>query len=55
VIKKFRSGDYVAFVHTKDGQWWRCMEDVKQVPVEDWQGDVKNGETVMGIHERLDG
>jgi hypothetical protein len=57
VIKKLTyGGSYISFVHTEDGKWWRCMEDtVKEVPIEYWQGDVKNGETVMALYERLDG
>jgi hypothetical protein len=54
-IKKLPvSGDYASFVHTEDGKWWRCMDNVKEVPIGQWQGDVKHGETVMAMYERLD-
>jgi hypothetical protein len=57
VVKKLMyCGSYIRFVHTEDGKCWRCMEDtVKEVPIENWQGVGKNGETVLAMYERLDG
>jgi hypothetical protein len=31
VIKTLKSGDYAAFVHVEDGQWWRLYQRGGQV------------------------
>jgi hypothetical protein len=55
VIKKLKSGDYAAFVHAEDGKWYRCTNEVvKECKIEDWQGDERNGETVLAMYEQLE-
>jgi hypothetical protein len=55
VIKKLKSGDYAALVHTEDGKWYRCINEVvKECKIEGWQGNERNGETVLAMYEQLE-
>ncbi|KAF2643255.1 hypothetical protein P280DRAFT_515680 [Massarina eburnea CBS 473.64] len=54
VIKKTKSGDYLAYVHAEDGKWWRCAgERVRLAGIDEWQVD-KGGDTVMAFYEQLE-
>jgi hypothetical protein len=49
-------GDFMTFVHSEDGKWWACHDGkFRPVPIDNWQGDVKNGDAIMAMYERLDG
>jgi hypothetical protein len=55
VIKKLKSGDYAALVHAEDGKWYRCINEVvKECKIEGWQGNERNGETVLAMYEQLE-
>jgi hypothetical protein len=50
-----KSGDYATFVHAENGKWYRCINEVvKECNIEDWQGDERNGETVLAMCEQLE-
>jgi hypothetical protein len=49
-------GNFMTFVHSEDGKWWACHDGkVRPVLIDNWQGDVKNGDTIMAMYKRLDG
>ncbi|KAF2032281.1 hypothetical protein EK21DRAFT_110226 [Setomelanomma holmii] len=53
MVKKLRSGEYACFVHGEDGKWWKCIvEQVRECEIKDWQGDERNGETVLAMYEK---
>jgi hypothetical protein len=55
VINKLKSGHYAAFAHAENGKWYRCINEVvKECKIEDWQGDERNGETVLAMYEQLE-